>query len=769
MTRIECSEDMAVRVGQTVQSQTAVQGIDMLVQARHGQEFYDDEGNLIGTEYTGDLLTQVEFAPDPGATETYSIWFSESSDMSNLQPLDEAVTPQTIYPVLYGSVNGLDVPDGLSVVTTLNGVALHTDTSPPYQAAGGSPTSAVPVNLSGGSNTLSMTVDGGTPITATFTAATVVPAPYNFRGDAGIGSVTLEWVMPSYSSALAALIYVDGAPGPQIDAADLEPAGTTSSYTFTGLTAGQAYDFNVVAVLGDLESESTIVKTFTPQAQPSETPVDTYIDLFLTDNILAEWESRWASPPAGYPGRTKAQILASADNLRNNPNQAVWNGPTDLDSQNRVRQVSGSSGNNPPAEPYQRMIDAAFVWQLTGTTSYRDAAKTVLLKTVRNSRLDMSRRSGGAVNYSFDIQFGGQNDSSPVHDMAHFISQHVHAYVHLGAAAFTSSERAEVNNWLYHAANFWTAVVDRKYASLYVNWGTNYALSNQGSQWASRGLLYGYIEQAGAGDYSMPIGKLQSNYSNRSSSVYRTAIEVAIKLRNENHSPTGSGQVFTVDQLYERPVRFWTDRLKYAIWPGDRVMGGDFERGTKGWKYEASNLADLHQAVLYTALRGDRRLADLATRQGTYIAGGNFDARNRLTNPGAAPQNTSGSGVASSACAGGDPDKTYLWFTKEMGEYARQYSATPFASKRQAWGGSHEVSVREGNSQWVYDACFAIGNVVWGDADVTDVYKRNLAGVPDWGDLNIQNTKHEPWGGHTQHWSSVPFQWWDLEGLVGGL
>ena len=69
------------------------------------------------------------------------------------------------------------------------------------------------------------------------------------------------------------------------------------------------------------------------------------------------------------------RIASNALNFKNNPSQAIWDGPVEFNADGSVKQIQGTSPNNPPKKEFTNLRDAAFCYLVTGDTEYRNAVK----------------------------------------------------------------------------------------------------------------------------------------------------------------------------------------------------------------------------------------------------------------------------------------------------------------------------------------------------------------------------------------------------------
>lgn len=76
--------------------------------------------------------------------------------------------------------------------------------------------------------------------------------------DGSTDSITVSWT-PSITAGVSYRVYVDGVP---------QDAGTSTTYTLTGLDAGTSYDIYVTAFIGTNQSDPTITRTVTTYIDP---------------------------------------------------------------------------------------------------------------------------------------------------------------------------------------------------------------------------------------------------------------------------------------------------------------------------------------------------------------------------------------------------------------------------------------------------------------------------------------------------------------------
>jgi fibronectin type 3 domain-containing protein len=128
--------------------------------------------------------------------------------------------------------------------------------------------------------------EGANSTEVTATPVTVPLQPLTLQATAGYHLVTLTWAAPSSDggSAITSYRIYRGTSGGSETL--LASVGNTSSFTDTGLSAGQAYYYKVAAVNAAGEGAMSSEASATPSAPPSEggtagTPANEFVSLVL--------------------------------------------------------------------------------------------------------------------------------------------------------------------------------------------------------------------------------------------------------------------------------------------------------------------------------------------------------------------------------------------------------------------------------------------------------------------------------------------------------
>ena len=304
-------------------------------------------------ELTGDWSVSVSATPNaslsmvPDAPKYPFFWLTADATEVRLfwsPPVSDGGSAITGYKTQYRIATATSWTDG-PTVTSIPAVIKNLTPNEPYQFR------VFAINSIGTSESSLITSATLVPRQAiTVPTPTTVPgAPTNLQATAGNGQVTLEWTAPSDNGGSSITGYtvqqsVDS--GSTWTASTFTLFGTTA--TATGLTNGEQYSFQVLAVNSIGISEPSNVITVTPTAQQTATVPDApkYPFFWLTADAT-EVRLFW-SPPASDGGsaitgyKTQYRIVTATS----------WtDGPTGLTAPAIIPNLT-------PNEPYQFRVFA---------------------------------------------------------------------------------------------------------------------------------------------------------------------------------------------------------------------------------------------------------------------------------------------------------------------------------------------------------------------------------------------------------------------------
>lgn len=343
----------------------------------------------------------------------------------------------------------------------------------------------------------------------------------------------------------------------------------------------------------------------------------TRLGLHVTQEELNIWKQRAQSGPYKTAGDASAnspsdwtRILANGNALLSSPTSDRWDG-TGLSTTGACKTQPNQPGPASDRSLGDRTRDAAFVYLLTGTSSYLTVAKNNLLYEAGRPDLNFGNSSIWCI--------GPVWDTNPFFDLAHWLVKLVFAYDYIRPSLVSgpnqdTSAVSTLDTWFLNMGVYWEAVVDQQtnfnYANSRQNNLTDFSLSSLGSSNANTLGVRTYC--GGPFDNS-----LSGKYQNRMASFVKLFTQIGVMLNQSGVSTTTTARLKTMGK------RYFMEYLQFAIMPDGTPL--EFERNISdgipngaqhGWRYSTDTAASLAMLADALARTGDTSLYDYTTSNG---------------------------------------------------------------------------------------------------------------------------------------------------------
>lgn len=302
----------------------------------------------------------------------------------------------------------------------------------------------------------------------------------------------------------------------------------------------------------------------------------------FTDEEIAIWRIRKDSGP--YKDEWSA-ILSNAMAWRNKPD-ARWPGRTQASCY-----VDNGAGD-PSRRRDSGMTDAAFVYVMTGDTSYRDAVRTQLLAQAAVVGTNFADRTRWCPVDGLSNRYGA--------DIGPWIRRLTYAYSYI-RSSLSTGDRQTLDSWFLAAANYFDTVIHNIIAKRFPN-----RFLDDYTTCVQSGFCPGStLGRTHFGGYN--VHGFNWAWDNLTASM--NAVVVAV------------GATVNDAKLLAHGKRFIQEWLKFSVFPDGTIF--DQYRWNKsdaqsGYKYAGVAIGSIIASVEHIARTGDTSLYTYSTTDGRY-------------------------------------------------------------------------------------------------------------------------------------------------------
>jgi hypothetical protein len=329
----------------------------------------------------------------------------------------------------------------------------------------------------------------------------------------------------------------------------------------------------------------------------------TRLGLHVTQEELNKWKQRRTDNSNGINGSTYKQIwdnriLPDANNFRGQSHPGGdgywegWTGSGCYPKQTNVPQPGRSNGH--------KMLKSAFVFLLTGDTSYADPVRSELLNQIAQQGVDFGDINKWCV-YNFD---------GNTFDVSDWVMIYLHAYDYLTAGGyngFTNTQKANILNWFRNAGNYYMAKADAQIYENVFHGARNPTPDYTCNGWGCPGDPTNPTHWQGYTVYGF-----QESFSARSLQGAWMAFAAGL-LTNDSW-------------LIERGKRTFRESIMFSVFPDGTPMemnrwrdGPNQEVGAaSSWGHMMGNVGPLISMADILARTGDTSLYTFSTTEGQY-------------------------------------------------------------------------------------------------------------------------------------------------------
>jgi hypothetical protein len=458
-----------------------------------------------------------------------------------------------------------------------------------------------------------------------------------------------------------------------------------------------------------------------PAAMPIQSLLaQTKVALHATQEEINIWNQRRVSGPylddwGRIINRANAFVASPRGEWLGNQQNQAWAGDA-VKSCLRLPTVypGGDSGNcyGADARGYGDYIrDAGFVYMLTGTTSYRDAVRTLLLTQISRPGADFTNITRWPTNYiAQDQDF----------DIGLWLRKMVYAYSYI-RSSLTASERASIDAWFLHAATWLDTVVHNEVKLVFPNRLNDDYVTGAPSSASNLGLTHynGNMTKDGQGSWDNKLSLLNSAVA---------AVAVVVNDATlKSHAKRFVKEWITYGTFPDGTV---FDQVRWNLYSGGRPEPG------LGYDYAATVIGSNIAAADHLARAGDTELYTFSTSSG-LAAFGNIGGPKSLL--GIMQRLVKMQQHLVDVYASTDSTLTEC---ERIDDFIESASCPGFSTNRV-----------------IVDIALAQANVFYNDSLVKTTYARTLT-------TNPSNGGYDPYGGDWGNLPGVRFMFGQMEGKV---
>lgn len=435
------------------------------------------------------------------------------------------------------------------------------------------------------------------------------------------------------------------------------------------------------------------------------------LGLHFTKEELDIWKQRARNGPYKQRGDVSPnspndweRILSNANAFLKNPKADRWNGGY----QGNGCVPKGTTSQIMSYEPHKSLLkirDAAFVYQITGDTGYRDAVKNELLGYyVGHAKMDFSNRSRWCLGQ------GSVNDMNPGFIISGGMDRALSSY-DLIRDSLTQGERERIEKWLRNAGDYFRRVVDDDLNPIFKD-RQNGIIKDP----ASMGKHRAYTHDGG---YS--ITTIARRFNNRRAEMMKFVSAVGILVSDRT--------------MKDSARQFFIDWMKFGVFPDgthNEYYRNIPSKPEKGFGYTMSTISSMICIADVFARSGDSSLYDYVTSDGFKDSKGG--------------------------------KKNLLLVMQNISKYINHDLKRYFPGK----AGQINYLIDGRTSSWksVFDIYFSKANVYYKDEYIKNTYLRKQPGVDQYPSNPAPAGAFNTWQGIGGMSPGVLFMYGQMEGKV---
>ena len=446
----------------------------------------------------------------------------------------------------------------------------------------------------------------------------------------------------------------------------------------------------------------------------------TRLGLHVTKEELEIWRQRAQNGPYKTQGDVSKnspgaweRILNKANSFRSKPSQERWKG------QVQATPITNDNDSNiPPARNLgEKLRDAAFVYLITGETSYRDAVRNELLAQAQEPGTNWKDKKRWDPNVL-------TTTGRPTLDLVMWLNKLLFGYDYI-RSSLKQSDRETLDTWFLAAGLFFETQPA---------WVARVRFPNRDKDDYSTPPKLG--KQARVVFHGGPTVYFHHGaWGNQQAAGTRFSTLVGIMLDNEFLKKSGK--------------RWVKEAIKYAVFPEGAI--GDFKRWKDdhpclGWAYSGAVLGSIVTIADHFARDGDLELYEYETTEGLLGTKGH-DQR---------------SGKPKSLHT---TIRFYLDYVD--GTIKRYGTDSKSHAGKASWQIASECPKPNSNGVWrsIRDVWSAPANIFYQDSHIKHVYMRTAPNTPPY-PAKPETGGYEPWGGDQGIYPDVLFMFGQMEGKV---